>query len=83
MKIDATKDLSVLRFRAVLLTAAQHLSVVEPEQLREPIEVWLRAQEERASREDWKSLLGQDVSATWHAAVAILEAAGVGLPDEP
>lgn len=83
MRIDAARDVSVIRFRAVLLTAAEHAcAVVSPIELVEPVELWLRGQEERARREDWKSLLSRDINAPWAAAVAILDAAGVGLPED-
>lgn len=66
------KDVTVIEFRAALLDAAARVDVVEPEALREPIALWLRALEATASNEGWKSLIGRNVVAGWNAARAIL-----------
>lgn len=67
------RDVTVIQFRAALLDAAARADVVEPEALREPIALWLRALEQKANREGWRSLLGRDVVAAWNAARAILD----------
>lgn len=66
------RDVDVIQYRAALLDAAARVDVVEPEELREPLALWLRALEEKANREDWKSLIGRNVVAGWNAAQAIL-----------
>lgn len=66
------RDVTVVQFRAALLDAAARVDVVEPESLREPISLWLRALESEAHNEGWKSLLGRNVIAAWNAAQAIL-----------
>lgn len=63
---------TVEQFRAVLLDAVQHVGVVQPPALREPIGLWLRSVEERARREKWLNLLGRPVETAWSAAQAIL-----------
>jgi hypothetical protein len=68
------KDVTVIQFRAALLDAAVRVDMIEPEALREPIALWLRALEEKANHEGWKSLLGRSVVAGWNAAQAILNA---------
>lgn len=68
------KDVTVIQFRAALLDAAARVETVEPEALREPIALWLRALEQKANLEDWKSLIGRNVVAGWNAAQAILNA---------
>lgn len=65
---------TVIQFRAALLDAAARVEVVEPEALRGPIALWLRALEEKANIEGWKSLIGRNVVAGWNAAQAILNA---------
>lgn len=66
------RDVDVIEYRAALLDAAARVEVVEPEALREPLALWLRALEEKANIEGWKSLIGRDVVAGWNAAQAIL-----------
>lgn len=66
------RDVDVIEYRAALLDAAARVDVVEPEALREPLALWLRALEEKANHEAWKSLIGRDVVAGWNAAQAIL-----------
>lgn len=68
------RDVGVIEFRAALLDAAARVDVVEPEELREPIALWLRALEQKANHEGWKSLIGRNVVAGWNAARAILNA---------
>jgi hypothetical protein len=68
------RDVDVSEYRAALLDAAARVDVIEPAELREPIALWLRALEEKANREDWKSLLARNVVAGWNAAQAILTA---------
>ncbi len=68
------RDVDVIQYRAALLDAAARVDVIEPEALREPIALWLRALEEKANREGWKSLIGRNVVASWNAAQAILSA---------
>jgi hypothetical protein len=74
---------TVERFRAVLLEAVHDLSAMQPEALREPLSLWLRATEERSRREGWRHLLGRDVVAAWNAAVAVLVHPGPGPAPEP
>lgn len=71
------RDVDVIEYRAALLDAAARVNVVEPEELREPLALWLRALEEKANREGWKSLVGRNVVAGWNAAQAILSAPSV------
>lgn len=66
------RDVTVIEFRAALLDAAARVDAVEPEALREPIALWLRALESEAHNEGWKSLIGRSVVAAWNAAQAIL-----------
>lgn len=66
------RDVTVIQFRAALLDAAARVEVVEPEALREPIALWLRALESKTNNEGWKSLVGRNVVAAWNAAQAIL-----------
>lgn len=68
------RDVDVVKYRAALLDAAVRVGVIEPAELREPIALWLRALEEKANREGWKSLIGREVEASWNAAQAILNA---------
>ena len=70
------RDVTVVQFRAALLDAAARVDVVEPEALREPIALWLRAVDAEAHNEGWKSLLGRSVLAAWNAAQAILNESG-------
>lgn len=63
-------DVSVPQFRQALRDAADRVEVIEPESLREPVRLWLRAVEADASR--WKHLLGRPSVAAWNAAQAIL-----------
>lgn len=69
------RDVTVEQFRAALLGAASLIDVVQPEELREPISLWLRGLEERARREGWRSLVGKPVEYAWEAAQAILNCA--------
>lgn len=68
-------DVSVEQFRAVLLDAVAHIDVVQPAELRAPVSLWLRAVEERARREAWRTLLSRSVVPEWEAAQAILATA--------
>lgn len=64
------KDVTVIQYRSALLRAADRVSVIQPEELREPVRLWLRAAEEDARQ--WASLLGHSVVSPWNAAQAIL-----------
>lgn len=66
------KGMTVDQFRAALLNAAERVQVVQPEALREPIALWLRAVEAEASYHGWRHLLGRPVVSAWNAAQAIL-----------
>lgn len=68
----ALRGVTVEQFRAALLDAAEHIDVVHPPALREPISLWLRGLEERTHREGWRHLLGRPVVHAWNAARAIL-----------
>ena len=77
LKFDAfLRGVTVERFRATLLDAADALDVVQPPALREPLDLWLRASEERTRRERWRFLLGESGVAVWNAARAILATRG-------
>jgi len=69
---DRLKDVTVIEYRRALLRTAERVHVVKPEELREPVRLWLRASEEQAR--SWRSLLGQSVVSPWNAAQAILNA---------
>ncbi len=70
------RDVTVVQFRAALLDAAARVDVIEPEALREPIALWLRAVDAEAHNEGWKSVIGRNVVAAWNAAQAILNEGG-------
>lgn len=67
------KGVTVDQFRAVLLTAVEHVHVIEPAELREPVALWLRAVEAQAASERWTHLLGRRVVSAWNAAQAIIK----------
>lgn len=66
------KDVTVIEYRRVLLEAADRVDVIQPEQLREPVRLWLRAAEQDAR--PWSHLLGHSVVSPWNAAQAVLNA---------
>jgi hypothetical protein len=73
----AMRGVTVEQFRTTLLDAVDHVDVIQPPALREPVSLWLRGVEERARIEDWKRLLGRPVVTAWNAARAILATRGV------
>jgi hypothetical protein len=66
------RDVTVIQYRRALLQAAERVGVIQPEALREPVSLWLRAAE--AEARSWRSLLGRSVVSAWNAAQAILTA---------
>jgi hypothetical protein len=72
----ALRGVTVEQFRTTLLDAVDHIDVVQPPALREPVSLWLRGHDERARREGWKHLLGRPVVLAWNAARAILATQG-------
>lgn len=64
------RNVTVEQFRKTLLDAVEHIDVIQPEDLREPVSLWLRAVEQEARQ--WKRLLGRDVVAVWNAALSII-----------
>lgn len=64
---------TVEQFRSTLLQAAGCIEVVQPEALREPLSLWLRAVE--AEAQQWRHLLGRPVVSAWNAALSIIVAA--------
>ena len=72
--IEIPPGTTVAHFRGTLLAAADHAEVIQPESLREPVELWLRALEEQAR--SWRNLLGRPVNHAWAAAQAILAESG-------
>lgn len=64
------RGVTVKQFRQALRDAAEHVGVVEPESLRQPLWLWFRASEADASR--WTHLLGHPTVSVWNAAQAVL-----------
>jgi hypothetical protein len=73
------RDVTVEQFRSTLLDAVDHIDVIQPEALREPVSLWLRAVEEEARQ--WRHLLGRSVVSPWNAAISILAASEVAMRD--
>lgn len=67
---------TIERFREALREGAEHVDVIEPAELREPVKLWLRSVEEMSRRQDWKEPLGHPVHGPWEAAQAVLDEAG-------
>ena len=64
------RDVTVDQFRGALLQAVNHIDMVQPAELREPVALWLRSVEAQAQQ--WRQLLGRSVVSPWNAAQAIL-----------
>lgn len=74
--VQALRGVTVQEFRTALRDAVEHVDVVQPPALREPLGLWLRGIDERAGRERWTGLLGRHVVDAWNAAHAILTTEG-------
>lgn len=74
--IPLPRHVTPVEFRAVLLKAVEHVDVIRPAELQEPLRTWFRGHEERARRGQWHSTIGRPVTTVWNAAMAVLRAAG-------
>lgn len=64
------QGVTVNDYRSALRQAADRVDTIQPESLREPVSLWLRAAEVEAR--SWTHLLGRPVVSAWNAAQAIL-----------
>jgi len=67
------RDVTVPDLIDTLRDAEDHLDVVQPGALREPLSLWFLATLEQAKRERWTQLMGKPVVAVWNAARAVLD----------
>lgn len=74
--IPLPRHVTPVEFRAVLLKAVEHIHVIRPVELQEPLRTWFRGHEERARLGQWPDLLGRSVTTVWNAAMAVLRTAG-------